>query len=594
MIGTWSCKRGVQTVTPYGLTLVLCLAILVAVLRLWQADLRAPLAYDGDALFTAMQVKSLLDSGWFHTCPRVGAPGGGQLYDFPMADNLHFLVIKVLSLAGLDCFTLVNLYFLLTFPLAALSALFVLRHFQVRSFAAVAVSLLFAFLPYHFYRGTYHLFLAAYYLVPLMGMVVLWLYLDSCPLAWRSPRLLAAVVICLLTASAGVYYAFFAGFLLLAAGLASFAGRRQVRTLLATGFLIAVLTAGFVANIAPSLLYTWRHGDNPAVHHSSCAASEKYGLKMAQLLLPLSGHRCRPLAEIKARYDREQEPSEARHATLGTLGSVGFLLLLGRFCLRRDAAPDLAGGLALLNAAALLLGTVGSLGSLFAVLVDPAIRGYNRVCVYIAFCSLFAVALVLEKVFQKVRDSARGRRLFQAACVLLLILGVLDQTNRHFAGKYRAVEKAWANDADFVRRIEALLPAESMVFQLPCVAFPEAGPTCRMTDYDHFRGYLHSKALRWSYGAMKGRPGGDWLAELQAKPIEVVLPVVVRAGFRGLWLDRCGYEDAGGKVVASLKRLLGEQPLSSRNGRFLFFDLRDHAPGGSLPARCYPWAARLD
>src|SRR2546428_742687 len=68
-----------------------------------------------------------------------------------------------------------------------------LRRFLVSFAAAILASLLFSFLPYKLIRTQAHLFLTAYYLVPLMVLVVLWLYLrpalffgrDEQPSTWR-------------------------------------------------------------------------------------------------------------------------------------------------------------------------------------------------------------------------------------------------------------------------------------------------------------------------------------------------------------------------------------------------------------------------
>ncbi len=88
-----------------------------------------------------------------------------------MAESLHFLLIKAISLASRHSGKVMNLYFILTFPLTTLLALIVFRRFQVAYLPALVGSLLFAFTPYHFFRGEKHLFLAAYYLVPLVIMI---------------------------------------------------------------------------------------------------------------------------------------------------------------------------------------------------------------------------------------------------------------------------------------------------------------------------------------------------------------------------------------------------------------------------------------
>ena len=62
-----------------------------------------------------------------------------------------------------------------------------------------------------------------------------------------------------------------------------------------------------------------------------------------------------------------------------------------------------------------------------------------------------------------------------------------------------------------------------------------------MVDYDQVHPYLHSDELRWSYGAMKGRPedvGDDVESPSQAAAL----------GFAGVAIDRFGYADNGAAV----------------------------------------------
>src|SRR5205085_709708 len=104
---------------------------------------------------------------------------------------------------------------------------------------AIVGSLLFAFLPYHFGRHQSHLFLSSYYLIPPAVMMAIWICQDR-PLFfqrdeqgrnhWR-PRHGVAIIsglICLGIASAGLYYAFFACFLLVVAGARAFFRSQRV------------------------------------------------------------------------------------------------------------------------------------------------------------------------------------------------------------------------------------------------------------------------------------------------------------------------------------------------------------------------------
>jgi phosphoglycerol transferase len=105
--------------------------------------------------------------------------------------------------------------------------------------------------------------------------------------------------------------------------------------------------------------------------------------------------------------------------------------------------------------------------------------------------------------------------------------------------------------------------------------FPDEVEFARLQDYDGARGYLHSDDLRWSWGAMKGRPR-DWQAETVNFPPTVLVPMVSAAGFDGIYLDRFGYADNGGAIEAQLGLILGVQPFVSADGRLAFFDLRPY------------------
>jgi phosphoglycerol transferase len=136
---------------------------------------------------------------------------------------------------------------------------------------------------------------------------------------------------------------------------------------------------------------------------------------------------------------------------------------------------------------------------------------------------------------------------------------------------------SWNNDQAFVDAIERRMPTGTMIFQFPPTPFPEAGTLNQMTDYSHLRGYLHDDGtLRWSYGAVKGRPRADWqtVVRNQIGPIGALQPLL-GLGFRGYWIDTFGYSPGEGEtLVKVVAKAIRTQPIRSRDGRFAFFDLR--------------------
>jgi phosphoglycerol transferase len=190
----------------------------------------------GDVFFTGAMIRGLLRGEWslggLLRFRRIGAPFGTTLADFPMADSFHFAVIRVLALFDRDPLFLYNLYYYLGFGLAAATMTEVLLRWRVNGGLALASGVLYAFLPYHYYRYG-HLFLASYYLLPLFVV-----YLLKVPR--RVPLFFAGTKLCgrrvatfgifaLLFGSAGVYYSFFGCFLFMAIGLkGALALRRRV------------------------------------------------------------------------------------------------------------------------------------------------------------------------------------------------------------------------------------------------------------------------------------------------------------------------------------------------------------------------------
>ena len=580
-------QKGPRSLLELGAYLgatVVCCALTCWFLALWRADLRIPFAYGvSDELTVAMGAKQLIESPWIFYNPYLGMPFGSVTFNYPQPDVFHYLTFKLLALTTTNFGWVMNWFYLLTFPATCLGTLYVLRQLAIGYPAALLGSFLYTFLPYHFMRGEVHLFLSAYYLVPLVALLMFRVASENPPLlkqgpgkwprlAWRDPGFIGAAAVCVIAGSSGVYYAFFACFLLIIAGLASAAAQRRFVPLLSALALAGLIALTILLCLLPHLLLGHRN-----IATRDAGDAETYALKVTQLLLPLSGHRLPALAALKnSYYHAAPLVNENDAATLGLAGSIGFLLLLGWSGARLMGAnarwlkPDdqqLLSWAALLTLAATLLATVGGLGSLFAVLVSSQIRSYNRISVFIAFFSLLAVVLLLDRgVGARVRSRA-SKLIYCSGVMLVGLIGLYDQTSPIYIPNYRSNAQAFVADARFVRSIEQKVPPGSMIFQLPYLTFPEA------SRYDLTRGYLHSRTLRWSYGAMINERSDLWQRSVQALPPQEMVPKLVAAGFAGVYLDRRIFPGNGAALEQELIAILGEQPLVSPQAQLSFFDL---------------------
>jgi phosphoglycerol transferase len=498
-----------------------------------------------------------------------------------------------LGFVSSDAAVVMNLFYLLTFPLTALSAFLCLRLLRVSGGVAVVCSLLYSLLPYHFYRGELNLFLSAYYCVPLAAYLVISVLAGtplfvrrassrtSRVLAYASGRSVLTIASCLVIGSTGIYYAAFALALLAAATVLAFVARRTGQPVVTGSVVMAVIALTVALNLAPTIWYEREHGDSKASLIRSPQDTERFSLVPVNLILPREDYRIGVLAERKRRYVSSTLLQSERGQSLGLVATVGLLWLLAVVLLSSLRPgwrlPDrVTRSSAVSVLVAILLGAVGGASTLVAYLVTPDLRAWNRISIFIAFFALVGVALLLERARRRLGATSRGRAAFAALLGAVLVVGALDQTSDRDVPAYGAVQHEYRQDAAFVRAIENALPRGASVFELPYVPFPEAGDIAPMADYDLVRGYLHSRHLRWSFGAMKGRPE-DWSAALNGRDLALVVPAVTASGFDGIYVDRALYGDESRAAEKELRRVLHSAPLVSPSGRQLFFDLQGYA-----------------
>jgi phosphoglycerol transferase len=243
------------------------LAAACVVLRVDRADPTVPFDYASDALLHAAWAKTLVEQPWIHRNPALAAPFGQAYYDFPLFETVNFLVQKALGRIGGWAFA-VNAYYLLTFPAVAACAYVALAALGVSALPAGVASVAYALLPYHFYRGEMHLFLSGYHFVPLAALVALWIARGDLPAGGRSRRFAVAALVMLLTAGAGIYYAFFTAWFLVVAALYAAVRHRAWGPVRAAGALLAVLVVAGGLNVLPDVAYWRANGTVPVVARS--------------------------------------------------------------------------------------------------------------------------------------------------------------------------------------------------------------------------------------------------------------------------------------------------------------------------------------
>jgi phosphoglycerol transferase len=565
---------------------ILSLGVAAWQLQLWRSDLSVPLGYSADSLSASVYIKGMLDTGWYTRNHMLGAPWGMVLYDYPSLHTLHFAIMKVMGLFLKKYAPLMNAYYLLTFPLVGVAAVAALRQLGMAYPVAVAGAILFSVTPYHFTLGGIgELFLSAYFAVPLAVMLGWWVVRRGGgsadqensrvpPHRWR--RAAGILCACVVIALSHIYYVVFSLLVILLSGIwAALRGKGRGR------FLLAVIMTATIAGISavnhlPVLLYARNAGLSPAATQRDVAGPMRHGLTIASMLIPSSSH---GIDWIKSLQDAQAETVRSETvrggAYLGVVGVVGLVLLLVQFfrAAAGRALDSRLAFLAVLTVALLLVATVGGFGYVLGLVTVPIVRYYSRVSVYIAFLSLAATFLLVDAVRTRATRVHGGPWLFAGALGALVIVGAIDQRSTRDLPAYSEIRPQYRSDEKFVAAIERFLPDSAMVFQLPHVPFPEGTGRYRMRPYDPGRMYLHSETLRWSFGAMRGRPGSLWLERVAERSPRQLVDGVCLMGFDGVCVARAGYPDAGAQIVSELTELLGEVPSRSMDNDLVFFPL---------------------
>lgn len=488
---------------------LLCAATWLFNYRKYPWELSQPVEYAQDAMFQLGASKAAADRGlgalWGSTNPWLAAPAEARWGDFPASEDVVYLGVGwLMKLAGPNLG--MNVAFIGAGILAALCMYLVARRLRASRAAAMLAGALFAMSPYYYWRNIHHLNLTVFWPLPLV--ILVWVWAGSRRgLVPRSRRFWQAMAVMALVAVHNNYYLNYAlQVLLLIVGLQALRKRWRAA---AGGLLVLAGAMGvFVLVNADTLVGFARFGMNPEAVHRSIDDTVRFGLRPMELLIPSPLHRIPPLDTWGALY-RPRGSGEFPAPFLGFVGVAGFLLLVAQGL--RSALFGEARGMpsrfGVFSAWLVLLGVAGGVLHLAQTLTGfTAFRSNNRVSILLLGMALLFAARTVDRALR-----GRPRSALWGVCVGLMLFGLWEQSPDvrklgNIAGVHAQLLAKARSDEAMVRRLEAMVPAGAAVMQWPPMAFPEGGGVGGAPDYDYFRPYLYSHALRFSYGAMKGRP----------------------------------------------------------------------------------------
>ena len=539
---------------PWWVSLFLIVFLLwCAAYNRWTADAwRTPIVYGGDATTVMANAKAFASGEIKPILPKypasLGAPFVANWNDYPSPSEGIFLWCGILvRLFGI--FIGSNLTLLSAHLLAAAGFYFVARELGYQRLLSVAGAVLFSMSRFAFARNLSHIGPVFYWHVPLALLVVWWCATPSSVLDDRRKILLSMVVAVL----HGIQDPYFSGIFLqflLFASVICLLRREPWRRVMFPVFIAAVVLATCVLMNADTFYNRLVNGPNPEALVRDYSGLEVYALKPIELFLPVT-HRISALQDWvhRAYLERAYVLGEIGSPYLGLVGIIacGILLLRTVHAVATSGRKNIPSHFWPILWI-IIYSIIGGANAVFGLFGIVLFRGANRYSIVILALLLLFLVRELTRLTHKWKDLAVA-----ALAGFIIALGFFDQSSRPpQRSDIAKVRDQVLSDARIVAALEEKLPPSAMIFELPVVVFPEAGPLREMQDYEHFRPYLQSHSLRYSYGNIKGRTRERWQQEAVRFGGSFLVNALERYGFSAILINKKAYEGKGVALLAEL------------------------------------------
>ncbi len=516
-----------KTTHPFGKEINYLLLIILAITLPWcwvygirgVADLQVPNGYVGDGVGVYAVIKGFASGElWpllFKFVGTLNAPFTANWNDYPIEDFIYLPAGWLAYFVGLSAGTW--LYLLFIQLLAGFSMYFAARALDLEKSISAACSVLFALAPFAFHRSLWHLNIAMYWHIPLLLVSMLWCLNPSKVTLTLRQGLWLSIVSALFAGLYSPYYWVIFLFLLIII-LTGLIYRKEWQHLYRVATIVAVAMAGFLISNGDTLLFWLMYGKGGAINRDIWGLVV-YGLRLPDLITPY-GSRFDAFSSIFSNY-RDMYPGalkgEAQTAYVGVVALSGLSVLIFMGTVRLAArAFERINDLYWIALAIFAFAVVGGINYFLGSIGFVLLRATNRYSIIFMAIGLLVVAQIVSSIKRKWVVA------FFATAILLI--GFYDQLPAPVSPVTKdASLSKMSEDKAVAAALERNLGSGSMVFQLPVKDYPETGHLLDMGDYDHFRPWLWSKNIHFSYGTMKGRSDADWQTQLTNKPADQML-----------------------------------------------------------------------
>lgn len=557
-----------------------------------------------DFMGTCAYLKATVEEGWIplgsKRVSRLGAPEGADWSGALSIDGgMSAFTGVLISLSSL--FVGINLFFLCSQVLLGIVFYGVCRYFRCERRYAFLAALAYGLSPYEFAQTPHHNAVQCIWYVPLFLLVWRWV-VENGGISYGSPRFWTALAIGFLAGMQNPYFSNVFCQLTLVGGLVAAMRERSRKPLAVAAAVVASVALGFSFINLDTVFHRLTQATSavgPIVGNRDYRWMDIYGLKLVDLFIPYMTHR----SDLFARFGFAHRQASVLNdeegcAYLGILGGVCLLWLVAvsvkAMVERRQNDVPAATWQVLWI---VLMFTTGGLNAIVASFTGFTF--FRTACRYSVIILLLVLVWAAEWLTAWERDATKrfpkdmvrigSITGFAAICLLIL----WDQVPRAPTPQQKAeIARQVESDRDFVRSMEDALPERAMIFQMPVMEY-SGQPIQGVPPYDHFRPYLYSRNLKFSFGALPQDPQSGWqkavrdqfnagaeidrdnaIVRFVPAKVGTAIQEMLREGFTGLYVNRNGFPDRGKGIEKTLQELgYTKPPIESRMGDLACFVL---------------------
>ncbi len=570
--------------------IVVSLLFLFFTYRLWEKDFHTPIVYNGgDGVGALITIQKAIQGRGFFDFDFFCAPYGETLYSQDYF--FQYILIKFITIFTNDVGVVSNIFWISTYILTAITTYIFLKKLGCTWPTIIVGSTIYNFLPYHYFRLE-HFWLMGYYIVPLVGYMVLEMLeeQEAEPDKKGKKELLIRIFFALMIGLNGLYYSVFS-IMVLSITLFYTLLYKKRRYVISKYLIdcIGIALPIIILYVIPLAIFGAGEVSNIASGRD-ISQINTYGLNLALLFLPIPGHRI-PLLNDFTQYCYEQMYIFTENYT----GALGLVLGIGTiiavlFAFQKTEIgkwQDRIRDFGILTLIIFIVATVGGLDNFIGIFISSSIRCYNRLSIFIALFAAATVCLLLEQI-RKWSGKYKWNYFFVTICAVITVVGVLDVTSpmfskyetyeitgRKYIGDYRNIKQEYHNDVDFFEKVNMGLDEQKMLFIAPynsdLAKFWEEG------YFHRIKTFVVQPEIQTSYSFLDG-DFATWWTNLSETEMETQMKLMAVLGYSGILIDQTSFagENQMYDYIDSLSGYIDESSLIiSANGNLCFYSMKE-------------------